>query len=272
MEFTPFEAKAIEALDDCKGAVKQCGKNAITHLTKAWHIRDIDKEMAIFRGITAEEEAASSLFYSLKNNRYHNADRLLFKEHTYKLGIFPFLQAIGKFMFDFLGQKNSPFESFSVNHVNKDGRRALELGLKFRGSDMVASPQPPLHFAITNTDTGAVCTFEDSFAELISGDSYRDALAYIKELAGQRNKILYASAERQPMVTGDTAEYLLNQKRKIFVILQILLLSDPWHKKEGASGFVQQSLDSFLLLLEKIQREDVTRPVAPNPNLKLMSN
>ncbi|MCB1605317.1 MAG: hypothetical protein KDI59_11755, partial [Xanthomonadales bacterium] len=75
MEFSGFEEKILGAVEDCKGSVKHCARNAINHLEKAWVIRDIDIEMAVFRGITAEEEAASAVFHCLKNHRYSNAHK-----------------------------------------------------------------------------------------------------------------------------------------------------------------------------------------------------
>lgn len=75
MDFTHFEKKTIEAINDCRGAIKHCGKNAIYHLEKAWFLREVDLEMATFRGITAEEEAASALFFCLKNNNYLNSQK-----------------------------------------------------------------------------------------------------------------------------------------------------------------------------------------------------
>ena len=35
---------------------------------------------------------------------------------------------------------------------------------------------------------------------------------------------------------------------------------DPWEKEEGSSSFVQQALDSYLLLLQRIEGHEVTRP------------
>jgi hypothetical protein len=56
--------------EQAKGLVKSCAKNAIRHLEKAWDIKDIDPEMSIFRAITAEEEAATSIFIALKEKGY----------------------------------------------------------------------------------------------------------------------------------------------------------------------------------------------------------
>ena len=258
MDLNSFEQKTIEALNDCKSAVKHCSKNSISHLEKAWKIKDIDTEMAIFRAITAEEEAASALFNCLKNNQYKNSSKLLFNQHTYKLGLYPFLQGINIFLND--SMSITPFENFYLHHTKQSGRKAIELMFKIKGSKMNTSPKPPLHFTISNADSNEVITFESNFDELVKGQNYSDALRYIKDIANERNRVLYANTSGRPKVTGDIEGFLNNQKKKVMVILTILLMVDPWEKTEGSSHFVQQALDSFLLLLKRINAEDVFQP------------
>lgn len=258
MNFTTFEEKIIEAINDCTGGVKHCGSHSITHLTKAWRLRSEDIEMAMFRGITAEEEAASCLFFSLKNNGYKNANRLLFKEHTYKLGVVPFLNSISNFLSTTFGNEASPFENYNLEHVKQSGRKALALGIKLRGRELQAWPQPPLHFFVGDQGTGETYDFKQDFTESTQGQNYRDALEHIKAIASQRSSILYASPEGPPSVEGNIDNYLLNQKRKVLVLLSVVLLSDPWVKEYGLSGFVQQALDAYLLLLKRIEKESVS--------------
>ena len=160
MKFTLFQENTIEALDDCSGSTKHCAKNAIRHLRKAWKIRAIDIEMAVFRGITAEEEAASSLFHCLKAHRYRNADRLLFKEHTYKLGLFPFIEGIGHFLGESIVYGSQFFDKFHLRHKRLGQRRAIELLLNMPEHGLTVSPTPPLHFTIANAKMGQVLTFE----------------------------------------------------------------------------------------------------------------
>lgn len=260
MEFLPFQKSVIEAMEDCRGAIKHCGKHAISHLEKAWLIREIDMEMAIFRGITAEEEAASAFFHCLKNHRYKNADKLLFNKHTYKLGLYPFLRGIGRFLGDFLGQETSPFDKFCLRFTEKSNRKAIELLLNMPAQNLTASPTPPLHFTVSDPDTGKVCTFEANFQELIEGESYLDAMKYVKDRAATRNKILYASNAGRPKIEGNIEGYLQKQRDTVMAMLILVLMIDPWEKEEGSSLFVQQALDSFLLLLQRITEDEVHQP------------
>lgn len=202
MEFSGFEEKILGAVEDCKGSVKHCARNAINHLEKAWVIRDIDIEMAVFRGITAEEEAASAVFHCLKNHRYSNAHKLEFKQHPYKLGLYPFLESIRISFAKFVESNNLPIERFFLGHIEKSGRRALELILNMPALGVDARPQPPLHFSVTNADTGRPITFEADFMRLIEGQNYTNALKYITDRAIQRNKLLYAHNAGIPKVEG----------------------------------------------------------------------
>lgn len=259
MEYTKFQQSVIEAIKDCKSEIKNCCENALLHLEKAWLIKDIDKEMTVFRGITAEEEAAISVFFCLKKHQYLNANKLQFKKHPTKLGLYPFLRHIGNHIASSLFSESSPFENFRIKLVEVKGRKALEIIFKLKGHNLDVRPTPPLHFNVSNHYTGELHTYDIDFKKMYLGDNYKNSLKYIDEVANQRNKLLYANSAGKPKVEGDMEKYLNLQKMKVFLFIYIVLLIDPWEKTEGSSGFIQQALDSYLLLLNKIQKEDVIK-------------
>lgn len=59
------------------------------------------------------------------------------------------------------------------------------------------------------------------------------------------------------LTVQENLKYLIEQKKKVFLFIIIILLIDPWEKQEGPAPFVQQTLDSYLLLQERIQKEDI---------------
>lgn len=59
--------KSRDMLEKCEGRVKTAGLNALNHIGKARQIAEIDPQMACFRAICAEEEAATSLLASLRD-------------------------------------------------------------------------------------------------------------------------------------------------------------------------------------------------------------
>jgi len=259
MELTPFEKTTKEALEDCKGAIKHCAKNAIHHLEKAWVIADIDLEMAIFRGITAEEEAASCLFYTLKNQKYKNSNKLKFKEHTYKQALLPYIRSVIHNLTEFNEHNNKPFGSPILRHIEHNNRKAISIHLKVNAINMVMTPTPPLHFNISDKESGQILTFENSFKKTYQGEQFSTALKYAKHIAGERNRLLYANTRGRPEISGDIKGYLEAKKSNVFLLLHVMLLIDPWIN-EGHSAFVQQALDGFLLLLEKIQESELCPP------------
>ncbi len=264
MKFSPFENSTIEAIGQCNGAIKQCGKNAILHLEKAWKIRDIDTEMALFRAITAEEEAASAVFYCLKNNRYKNSDKIKFKEHAYKLGLHPFLVGVKNSISEFILDNNFPVEKYYLKHIKKNDRKAISLTLSMPKAGFDVTPEPPLHFSITSKKSCEICNFESDFKKYIDGSGYDNSVKYIRNIANTRNKILYANSQGIAKIEVDIDAYINSKKLIIMGYLAIILMIDPWEKESGPSLFVQQALDSYLLLLGRISDDDVIKPSSNN--------
>jgi len=256
LNFSEFENATIKAIEDCRGAVKNCAKNSIQHLRKANIIKEIDKEMAVFRAITAEEEAAASLFFSLKNCQYKNANHISFKLHTHKQALYPFIQSVSIFIERVSKLNEFPFTDFNLTHIENDGRRAIKMGLKIKNQDKIAEPVPPLHFKMFSDVSGPI-TFENEFREIVNNQMFNDIMKYIKKVANQRNLLLYANNSGVSKIESDLDKYLYIQKRKVFIILNTLLMIDPW-KNEGKALFVQQALDAFLIILGKIDRSDMT--------------
>ncbi|MGA7982133.1 MAG: hypothetical protein WCA32_18180, partial [Chromatiaceae bacterium] len=99
LQFTPFQERCIELVNAsdlaCRG--RHSLRCAVNHLKRGWALREIDDEMAVFRTITAEEEAVSGLFHALKFRGYKNANRLNAHDHRYKNAAIPFLQILGFF-------------------------------------------------------------------------------------------------------------------------------------------------------------------------------
>ncbi|MGM0582819.1 MAG: hypothetical protein ACQETL_19240 [Bacteroidota bacterium] len=251
-----FEKASIEAIEDCNGAVKNCAKNSIRHLRKAHKIKEIDKEMGVFRAITTEEEAAASLFFCLKNRQYKNASRLSFKSHIHKQALYPFIQSVSIFLERVGKIEKFPFEEYRLSHTEIESRSAIKLGIKPLNFDGYFEPIPPLHFTMFDSKNGPV-TFEKEFQKIVEGNAFKSVKKYIKDIANKRNLLLYADNSRLPKVKGDIDEYLKKQKRKVLIILNLVLMIDPWRDEE-LSLFVQQALDSFLIILDTLDHSEMT--------------
>jgi len=88
------EEKVFELIKSTKSRGRHSLLNAWFHLEKAWKIRETDPAMAMFRGLTAEEEAASALIYALRDRRYTDANILNPHDHLHKHSIYPFFEIL----------------------------------------------------------------------------------------------------------------------------------------------------------------------------------
>ena len=149
------------------------------------------------------------------------------------------------------GHDGSPFDKFRVHHVQLPKKRAIELVFNIKNHGLDARPEPPLHFSLseeTNGNKSELIAFNLDFKELYAGENYKNSLKYIQEIASLRNQLLYANESGPPKLEVDIENYLERQKKRVFLFLTLILLIDPWEKEIGPSSFVQQVLDTFLLL------------------------
>lgn len=234
--------------DSAKGLVRNCARSAIFHLEKSWEIKDIDPEMAVFRAITAEEEAATSIFIALKEKGYDNSQKIKFKNHTYKQAVAPFFDAIGKFISESAKLPNFPFgKNLSLSIDSKDGPKKLKLSVELKNG-LDAFPIPPLHFSIQIN--GSPYTFNKELTEITTGKNRKEIVNYIKELANLRNCLIYANTNGVPKINGEIDGHLQKRQKTVFSFLRVLCLIFP-HKERA--DFVQQSLNAFLLMLGDIE-------------------
>ena len=70
------------------------GDHVFRNMIRASKLKGIDPEMAAFRALTAEEEAASALIHSLKWHRYKLSEQLKPRDHIQKAAVYPFFLAV----------------------------------------------------------------------------------------------------------------------------------------------------------------------------------
>src|SRR3989344_5569107 len=199
-----FEAEFDKELFACinnnaKGHSKHCVRNAIHHLERAWNIREIDPEMAVFRAITAEEEAATAIFLVLKEQGYENAEKIKFKKHSYKQALEPFLRAVSKFAEKWSNEPGFPFGSKYVLSLEGKGQEK-KLSLSFNFQKGMITCIPPLGFSIKLNDKQYF--FEKELLEITSGKTREDIVKHVETIANRRNELLYAQPNGIPSVSN----------------------------------------------------------------------
>lgn len=251
---TIFDNTFDEELIDCitqnaKSHSKQCARNAIHHLEKAYEIKDIDKEMAVFRAITAEEEAATAVFLALKEKGYSNSKKIKFKKHPYKQALDPFIRGIRKFSGKLSAMQGFPFgEKCALELEGKGEKRKLSLSFHF--NDKLVTAIPPLGFTITKNDKPYF--FEEELLEITQGQNRQDIINHVNNISNLRNEILYAQPDGIPSITSDILAHIDSRKSVVIVFLRIYALIYPYKEK---AIFVQQALDAYLRMMGEIENE-----------------
>lgn len=224
--------------------------NALRHLNSAWRLRSSDTEMAVFRAITAEEEAATGLFLSLKSRHYQGASRIKHRDHVHKNALIPFIGAVSRLF----ASMRATLPQTQLQIDTKQNPVRLVLVLEFpnpaTGEKLWAFPQPPLHFSVTGQEENAeLYAFEREIQQIATEKGVATIIAYIRERANLRNRLLYATSEGYPGISGDIEVSLKKYQRHVFTILRIHLMLDPYPNQQN---FIQQCLNAYLKMLKLI--------------------
>jgi hypothetical protein len=228
---------------------------AVRHLNRAWKLRDIDPEMAIFRSITAEEEAATALFLSLKRRGYVGSEKIDQRSHIHKNAVIPFFSAITRVVTKVRHQMPRTQLLLDCNNTPPLLKIQLTLPDPLTGQRVFAYPHPPLHFSLLGGPAENDMKTEDftsGLDEIVETSSVKSIVEYIRTRANQRNQLLYACAEGYPTVSPDGIENALAlYQRDVFIILRIYLFIDPYPEKQL---FAQQALYAFLKTLKLLPK------------------
>ncbi|HXI74753.1 MAG TPA: hypothetical protein VNG94_04155 [Pyrinomonadaceae bacterium] len=224
-------------------------RNAWDHLERGWAIRDIDPAMAWFRGITAEEEAATGLIYGICDRKYNNADLLNPWNHTHKHSINLFFELLS----DFFAESIEPVSKVGIKlgSVADPNRLKIYIPMIVNGEEKYAIPDPPLNLNVTVG--GKPISFKrqlDKLTKLANLKSAKQIEKYISDKANERNKLLYASAHGYRHVESVKEVFFFHQKQKVMKMAYAYLLIEPYKEKQP---FVQQAIDALLKMLGKIE-------------------
>lgn len=246
IELTDFQKKIEVVILTTPPRAKHSARNAIRHIKKAWVLREIDREIAVFRAITAEEEAATAIFHSLKRHKYAGAEQLNPYNHVHKAALYPFFMAIGSVLSFFNRENLNPQVVLDTKVKNPK----IKVRVLTPDRANYAYPIPPLHYTIKRD--GEIYDFSDEL-KMISGSEQANAIdKQIRMLANERNELLYAHQGGILTFIKPVDDIIKEQQRKVFIILTVYLLIDQYPEHQW---FVQQTLNAFLMLLGKLPAE-----------------
>ena len=230
---------------------RKCFEAALIHLEHAHEIAKIDPAMAIFRSITAEEEAATALFRSLQDLKYPRASEILLRNHLHKAAAYPFILSVVKHTtyLKFNGIEGLKL-GIPKNETPPRLKVALILNGKFEG--IVAQPDPPLNLTLTEGDDRQPPDYRRYLVELLDADGVRDIRKYFERKANQRNVLLYAGPKGLIKPQLDVQMYLKQQKNCVLTLLKAALLIWPYNELQP---FVTSLIEAFLLAIQRVQHE-----------------
>jgi|CEGE01.1.fsa_nt_gi hypothetical protein len=248
VELSGFDKNCIELLDTApKRRSRHCFKSALYNLELADKILSIDPGMAIFRCITAEEEAATGLMYCLKERGYKNAEKLKPKDHVHKNSAIPFISILFSFYGSFI--KENQLQNPVLHIQNQDGNKRLTLGfpLFINGESHNAYPIPPLNFLFSVGNKSP--SYKKQISDHIKDAEAKDITTHLKQVANSRNELLYASDDGYPIVSELQPEFIELRYRKVLTLLRAYLFIFPYAEQQP---FVQDALDAYLAMLGKL--------------------
>lgn len=247
--FTEEELRVVSLLrHEPEDRTRKSFDAAFIHLSFAHRIKDIDPAMALFRAITAEEEAASALLRALLAKGYAETSKLMPKDHLQKAAVYPFLVAIAKHT-SYLRINGIKEVRLGIPKHDETPRLQLALVLGGVNDGIVARPVPPLNLAIR--EAGEAVNYRKYFLELISPSGFEDIQKYLNAKKNQRNLLLYASPSgllNPGLITDAT---LLDYKRRIMTVLKATLLIWPYKETQP---FVQEAVGSFLGMVCRLRK------------------
>lgn len=235
-------------LERVPAPARHAARNAVHNLGLAEKLTDLDLNMAAFRAITAEEEAATALFHSLKRRKYRNADRLRVRDHRHKNAVAPFLSGI-RAALGRAEQLGTVIVNLAIpTRDQPDKQPWIEIWTPQVPIGKRLTPVPPLGFNMSVDEE--LHDFREEFRKIANGRGVDSIEGYVRERANRRNRLLYASGEGIPRV--DTLNNFLDgQRRRVFQILTALMFVDSYAEHQL---FVQQCLDAFLSVAVGLQQ------------------
>lgn len=245
-KLTNFDRQVINWINETsKGHSKECILSAVNHLKKAFELKSIDPEIAIFRCITAEEEVARGIFIVLKEHNYKNMDKIKDKDHKYKQALDLFIKIIQNYFASFSENINFPQEFQLVLNYDK---KVLEIAFSINNNDELLKPVPPLNFSMIVNDKAYY--FKNELEELAKNNR-KKILNQIEEKANFRNKIIYAEPKGTLQYNGSIDTELDQYYNRVFGLIRVYSLIYPY--KNNKSEFIQNTIDAFVFMMMDLE-------------------
>lgn len=227
------------------GSVRYRMQNSLDNFERATNLYDLDREMASFRAITGEEEAATALIKAIQLRGYDHASEFNPREHIHKAAVLACVSAIGRTMQPMLGE-------FDLT-VNFEKRRIdVKLPLSnfgVKGADhLVLQPVEPLGLVHAKAGLDEHELYSGALANLAEQASFNDIKRMVSDLANARNRLLYASDSALPSSKATMDSLRTRESRAhTMLVLAIMVLQSRQHLP-----MVKQAILAFLGIISRL--------------------
>lgn len=219
--------------------------STLNHFEKSRALREADLEMASFRAICGEEEAAAAIISALYHRKYSNASTLNIKNHQHKWAIVSCMLALSESLRPILSKF---YLEIDFTNVRIDVKIPLSNFGAVGGEAKVVQPDEPLGIFYYNPEKDADYAFEDKLAALAKGEKFESIKGMVAAMANSRNRLLYASDTELPR-SEDTSQQLDARHSRAITLLVIAVMILQSNKKLAT---VRQALLAVLTVIGKL--------------------
>ncbi|MGE4307305.1 MAG: hypothetical protein AB7E24_25120 [Novosphingobium sp.] len=227
------------------GVLRYRFESTLDHLDRAFTLFEIDREMASFRAITAEEEAATALIRCIQLRRYNFSNKFNPRHHQHKAAVMACVMAVGSTLQPMLKNFQLIFD-FSLPRID------LQVPLSnfgVAGGDKYALQfVEPLDLVHTREGISETELFDDALRGLAERSKFEHIKGLVSAQANARNTLLYAS-DSAPPVSNATLEILKGRRNRAVALLILTVMI--WQKKEE-QALVRHAILAFLGVMSKL--------------------
>jgi hypothetical protein len=246
-----IDAWLRQLASDMPGTVKFRLLNTLEHLDRAFKLLDVDREMASFRAITAEEEGATTLIKAIQLRGYPQAKQFDARDHQHKAAVIACVKAVATQLEPILKE----FElSFDFTKRRADVRIPLSNFNVNRGEHFAIQPVEPLDFVHKSEGKSEAAFFDEALAHLAARSNFESIKRMVSAQANARNTLLYASDSALPRSRA-SRDAIENRKTwaLALLVLSVMVLQSRKHQ-----SLVCQAILAFLGVISRLPREEIS--------------
>jgi hypothetical protein len=219
--------------------------NSLEHFDRSFQLLDVDREMASFRAITGEEEAATALIKAIQIRGYPHAKKFNSRDHQHKAAVMACVMAIAADVAPILKEFQLTFDF---------AKRRLDVKIPLSNFDITGGekyavqPVEPLDVVRTFEGPGHRKPFADSLESLAAKSNYDSIKRMVSAQANGRNTLLYASDSSMPKSRASRQDIAGRKSKALtLLVLAAMVLQSRKHQ-----SLVCQAIDAFLGVISRL--------------------